>query len=82
MKAVSYSKPALRSLTRMPRTTAQRIRSKIYEYAADPTSQANNVKALQGSDLIRLRVGSWRVIMSDGVVIDVLEVGSRGSIYG
>jgi len=55
--------------------------SKIEAYAEDPSSQANNVKALQGRDGIRLRVGDWRVIMLDGEVLDVLDVGPRGGIY-
>ncbi len=65
----------------MPANTAARIRSKIEAYAADPASQANNVKALQGRTGIRLRVGDWRVIMEDGVVLAVLDVGPRGGIY-
>lgn len=44
--------------------------------------QANNVKALKGREAIRLRVGDWRVIMDDGVVLAVLEIGPRGDIYG
>ena len=82
MKTVVYTKIALRSLGRLPQNIARRIRDKISEFAADPSSQANNVKALQGSDLIRLRVGDWRVIMADGVVLEVLEIGRpRGSVY-
>lgn len=65
----------------MPEPTARRIRDKIEGYAADPASQANNIKALQGRGGIRLRVGDWRVIMEDGVVLDVLDIGPRGSIY-
>jgi mRNA interferase RelE/StbE len=65
----------------MPRNTAARIRGKIAEYAAEPASQASNVKALQGRSSIRLRVGDWRVIMEDGVVLEVLEIGPRGSVY-
>ena len=64
----------------MPANTAQRILVKINAYAADPSSQANNVTALVGRDGIRLRVGDWRVIMHDGVVLDVLQVGPRGGI--
>lgn len=82
MKQVVYTKAARRTLSRLPQNTAQRISQKILEFAADPSSQANNVKALQGSRLIRLRVGDWRVIMDDGVVLEILEIGSRGSIYG
>jgi mRNA interferase RelE/StbE len=65
----------------MPANTARLIRSKIEQYAADPASLANNVKALKGRDAIRLRIGDWRVIMEDDVVIEVLEIGPRGSIY-
>lgn len=65
----------------MPANMASRIVAKVEEYAADPASQANNVKALKGRDAIRLRVGDWRVIMQDGLVLAVLEIGPRGSIY-
>ena len=65
----------------MPAPTALRIVDKIEAYASDPASQANNVKALKGREGIRLRVGDWRVIMLDGEVLDVIEVGPRGSIY-
>lgn len=81
MKPVSYSRSALKTLRKMPRDTAERIMGKVDQYAADPASQANNVKALQGRDGIRLRVGDWRVIMRDGEVLAVLEIGPRGSIY-
>lgn len=65
----------------MPANTSVRIVGKIEAYAVDPVSQANNVKALKGRDGIRLRVGDWRVIMEDGVVLAVLEIGPRGSVY-
>jgi mRNA interferase RelE/StbE len=81
MKPVSYSRSALKALRRMPADMARRIMAKVDQYAADPASQANNVKALQGREGIRLRVGNWRVIMRDGEVLAVLEIGPRGSIY-
>ena len=81
MKQIAYTRNALKALRRMPANTAERIKAKIEAYATDPTSQANNVKALQGRPGIRLRVGDWRVIMEDGVVLDVLEIGTRGGIY-
>lgn len=65
----------------MPAPTAALIRAKVGLYAEDPAALANNVKALKGSDAIRLRVGDWRVIMEDGVVLNVLDVGPRGGIY-
>ncbi len=81
MKQIAYTKAALRTLQKIPATTAARIRKKISEYAADPSSQANNVKALQGRVGVRLRVGDWRVIMEDGVVLEVIEIGPRGGVY-
>jgi mRNA interferase RelE/StbE len=59
-----------------------RIIAKIEQYAQEPESKANNVTALKGREGIRLRVGDWRVIMNDGrVVLAVLEIGPRGSVY-
>ncbi|WP_366556452.1 type II toxin-antitoxin system RelE family toxin [Aquibaculum sediminis] len=82
MKAVAYSKQAVRALRRMPADQARRIRDKVTGYAADPASQGNNVKALKGSPYMRLRVGDWRVIMNDrGCVLDILRIGPRGSVY-
>jgi mRNA interferase RelE/StbE len=81
MKPISYQPAALKALKRMPYLDAERITEKIEQYAADPQSMANNVKALQGRKGIRLRVGDWRVIMEDGVVLDVLAIGNRSEIY-
>jgi len=81
MKPISYTKAAIKTLKRMPRNTSERIVAKIEQYAADPASLANNVTELVGREGIRLRVGDWRVIMRDGEVLAVLEVGARGGIY-
>lgn len=81
VKPISYTRTALKALRRMPAPTAALIRAKVGLYAEDPAALANNVKALKGSDAIRLRVGDWRVIMEDGVVLNVLDVGPRGRIY-
>jgi len=81
VKPITYTRAATRALRRMPVTTAARIVAKVEEYATAPASLANNVKALKGRDGIRLRVGDWRVIMDDGVVLAVLEIAPRGSVY-
>ena len=81
MKPILYRPAARKALRRMPATTARRIMDKIEAYASDPASLANNVKALQGRDGIRLRVGDWRIIMLEGVVLDVLNIAARGSAY-
>ncbi|AVH40602.1 type II toxin-antitoxin system RelE family toxin [Agrobacterium tumefaciens] len=82
MKQIAYSKSALKVLRRLPTNEAKRITSKIEQFASDPKSLANNVKALVGSPYIRLRVADWRIIMDDqGNVLEVLKIGPRGSIY-
>jgi mRNA interferase RelE/StbE len=81
MKPVTYRPAAVKALRRMPANTAERIIGKIDAYAANPASQTNNVKKLQGRDGIRLRVGDWRVIMLDGEVLDVLNIEPRGGVY-
>jgi mRNA interferase RelE/StbE len=82
MKAVVYSKRALRAL-RQHANRASLIREKINQYADDPATQANNVKQLTGSDgALRLRVGDFRVVFTEtSDTISVLNVGPRGTIY-
>ena len=66
----------------MPANNSKLIRAKIEAYAADPMSQANNVKKLRGRSGIRLRVGDWRVIRDEqGQVLAVLDIGPRGRVY-
>lgn len=81
-KAVAYSREALKALSRMDRRTAVRIVGKVEQLAADPDALANNVTALKGGEgLMRLRVGNWRVIYHDGVVLQILRIAPRGSAY-
>lgn len=83
MKTVTYTPKAVKALKRMPRDQAELVRSKVRQYADDPASLANNVTELKGRAGFRLRVGNWRVIMDeDDTVVDVLDVGPRGNIYG
>lgn len=67
----------------MDRATSKRIRSKIRLLARAPEALANNVRAMKGGGgLMRLRIGDWRVIYTeDLVVLSVLKVGPRGSAY-
>lgn len=81
MKEIIYRPAAQRALERMPRTTALRIRAKIQAFSDHPASQANNLKMLSDGITLRLRVGDWRVLMQDGEVLVIREVGPRGSIY-
>jgi mRNA interferase RelE/StbE len=82
-KRVQYGRSAQKTLRRIDQATAKRIRSKVRLLAADPEALANNVKALKGENgLMRLRVGDWRVIYTeDLVILLVLKVSPRGSAY-
>lgn len=81
MKPISYTRSAMKTFRRMPANTSRLIVAKIQQYAEDPPSLTNNVTELKGRSGIRLRVGDWRIIMDDGTVLAVLEIGSRGEIY-
>lgn len=83
MRTVTYSREATRALLRMDRSTSKRIRHKVDQLASDPESMRNNVKRLRGNEgLMRLRVGDWRVIYTDNLVILlVLKVAARGAAY-
>jgi mRNA interferase RelE/StbE len=81
--SVEYSKNALKTLMRIPRTTRELIQAKVDAFAKAP-AQAANVKSLVGRPGFRLRVGDWRVIfdIDEGrLVVLVLQIGSRGGIY-
>ncbi|KQQ47877.1 cytotoxic translational repressor of toxin-antitoxin stability system [Methylobacterium sp. Leaf125] len=83
MKRIAYSKAALKTLSRMPANVSAMICAKIALLAADPATQANNVKALKGEPgVFRLRVGDWRVVYTDqGEILAVIRVAPRGSAY-
>ena len=81
MKPVTYSKASLKILRRMPANTAKAICEKVAIYAATPEALVNNVKGLKGSELIRLRVGDWRVVMNETQVIIVVKIAPRGGAY-
>ncbi len=83
MRAVVILPRAAKVLRRMPTNTARTIRGKIDQYASEPESLANNVSKLQGRPGYRLRVGNWRVIFNeDRVVLEIVDIGARGGIYG
>ncbi len=82
MKTIIFHSPAIKALARIPVKESRKIRQKISLYATDPNALKGNVKKLQGRDGYRLRVGNWRVIFDEnGEVLDILDIGSRGSIY-
>ncbi len=82
MKAITYTRTALKQLRGIDIQAARLIRTKIEQYAVDPKSLTNQVKALKGVQALRLRVGDYRVIFTeDGLVLLVLKIGHRRDIY-
>ena len=82
-KRVEYTRDAIKTLERIDRATSRRIRAKIALLAREPEALANVVKALKGGGgLMRLRVGDWRVIYTETlVVLFGVKVAPRGSAY-
>lgn len=77
-----YRKEALKVLSKLPKNVALLVKGKIEALAADPFASNSNVKALEGTDGYRLRIGDWRIIYRiHGETLEVLRIGSRGGIY-
>ena len=77
-------KPASNRLRRMPVNVAQTIRAKIDNVAKNPSAPHNNVQALKGSDILRLRVGDWRVLYrldTETKTMTIIEIRPRGEAY-
>ena len=84
MYKITYSTQAAKSLLRMSRDVAKRIREKIEQVAEDPFATTPNAKKLQGRPGYRLRVGDWRVIYeinAEEIMIIVLKIAPRGEVY-
>ena len=69
---------------KLPADARQRIQEALRHLAADVDTARLDIKALQGRDGFRLRVGKWRVIYhtdDNAMIILVVDAGSRGDIY-
>lgn len=80
---VEWTPQATKAMRRLPANLRKRIVSKVEQYAADPSSLANVVTQLVGSDMSRMRIGSWRVIfrIENGDTVVILIVRPRGGAY-
>jgi len=82
MKTIQYTVQAAKDLKAIGHNAAAKVSGKIEEYAADPKAFANQVTKLQGVDVLRLRVGNYRVVFTeDLVVLTILKIGHRREIY-
>ena len=84
MYRIEYTKTALKELKKLPRDLSKRIQAKLELVAFDPYGHHFMVKKLQGMEGYRLRIGDWRVIYSiqdDKLILLVIKLGSRGSVY-
>lgn len=79
MKTVVYTAEADRFLAHQSPEIAERIETKIEDYAL---TGHGDVKAMKGSPTLRLRVGNYRVIFTeDMTVLEVFDIGHRREIY-
>ena len=79
MKTITYTVEADKFLSKQSAEVAVRIEAKIEQYVLTSTG---DVKALKGSPTLRLRVGDYRVIFTeDLIVIEIIEIGHRSKIY-
>lgn len=83
---VRWMKRAIKEMASIPPPIRARIVAKVEQYAEAPTSLANNVTPLLGTDKMRLRVGDYRVIFreeDDGLIeiMVVLNVKHRREAY-
>ncbi len=61
---------------------AERIRTAIRAYAADPKAHANNVTPMVGSEAKRMRVGDFRAVFVEAATtITVVKIAPRGNVY-
>jgi mRNA interferase RelE/StbE len=81
---VVFTRSAEKSLARLPADRRRQILSRIEAVAADPGNRSFHIEPLAGSDLLRLRVGDYRVLFSLGETEGVLTVElvrTRGDVY-
>ena len=81
-RTIRYTLAAARQMDALGATVRALIEAKLDQLALEPASLANQIKRLRGLDALRLRVADYRVIFTDdGLVLEILKVGSRGDIY-
>lgn len=83
MYKIHYKKSAAKALTKMPQKTAQQFISAFDLLAIDKTSKLD-IKKLKNREGYRLRIGNYRAlyqVINTVLLIEVVNIGSRGDIY-
>lgn len=84
MYSVIYSPAARRDLKSLPEEAAKRIFLSVSAIKEFPYSSVKKIKGSAKCPLYSFRVGAYRVIMTiedDRMIIFVIEVGDRSTIY-
>lgn len=73
---ISYSKQAIKFLSKQEDFVRERIKSAIERLPA------GDVKKLTGQPYYRLRVGTFRVLFTrDGQILFIVKIDNRGQVY-
>jgi mRNA interferase RelE/StbE len=82
--SVIYTSRARKDLRQLPPRIAQKCIRSISKIKDDPFPFVKKLKGSKQAPLYSLRIGEYRAIMSfedDRLVVFVLEIGHRSSIY-
>ena len=80
---IEFTRAAAKARERLPQAVRERILHALQDLAVDPYA-SRQVKALQGRDEYRLRVGEYRVLYmleNERLVVFVVRIAPRGSAY-
>jgi mRNA interferase RelE/StbE len=81
---IALSKPALKKLDRIDRTTGSRVVKRLDELAADPYDPRLSKKLVSAEGIRSSRVGDWRIIYTvneKNAIVYVIGVLPRGEAY-
>jgi mRNA interferase RelE/StbE len=81
---IVFTRAAEKSLQHIPADRRRQILSRIEAAAANPHGRALSIKPLAGSDLLRMRVGDYRVLFSLNEAASVMTIElirTRGDVY-
>ena len=83
---IQYSKAAVKAIKVMDKPTKQRIKKGIEGLVKTPPE--GDIKPMQGysDNVYRLRIGKYRIIYkitvdTNGDLVYIIDIGSRGDIY-